>query len=175
MRWRIRPEAISHGLCSWVHDAFVARRVPESRLTQWQSFCRRVSCRRRSRRNNTGSSERYRTQTSRGFQNSSKNSGFLRRPCGIPGRSLHCDLAFPLLLGIALIRTCLLSELAGEQRCLTPRSSGAPTAGHQARAGGTRYIFASPGPASCRRRPLNSNVRPHKNRFLRVHAGNYPK
>ena len=44
-------------------------------------------------------------------------------------------------------------------RCLTPRSSGAPTAGHQARSGGTQYIFASPGPASCRRRPLSSNVR----------------
>ena len=44
---------------------------------------------------------------------------------------------------------------------LTPRSSGAPTAGHQARAGGTRYIFTSPGLASCRRRPLSSNVRPH--------------
>ena len=42
---------------------------------------------------------------------------------------------------------------------LTPRSSGAPTAGHQARSGGTRYIFASPGLASCRRRPLSSNVR----------------
>ena len=47
------------------------------------------------------------------------------------------------------------------QCCLTPRSSGAPTAGHQARSGGTRYIFASPGLASCRRRPLSSNVRPH--------------
>ena len=46
-------------------------------------------------------------------------------------------------------------------RCLTPRSSGTPTAGHQARSGGTRYIFASPGLASCRRRPLSSNVRPH--------------
>ena len=45
--------------------------------------------------------------------------------------------------------------------CLTPHSSGAPTAGHQARSGGTRYIFASPGRASCRRRPLSSNVRPH--------------
>ena len=42
---------------------------------------------------------------------------------------------------------------------LTPRSSGAPTAGHQARSGGTRYIFASPGLASCRCRPLSSNVR----------------
>ena len=46
--------------------------------------------------------------------------------------------------------------------CLTPRSSGAPTAGHQARSGGTRYIFASPGLASYRCRPLSSNVRPHK-------------
>ena len=46
-------------------------------------------------------------------------------------------------------------------RYLTPRSSGAPTAGHQARSGGTRYNFASPGLASCRRRPLSSNVRQH--------------
>ena len=42
---------------------------------------------------------------------------------------------------------------------LTPRSSGAPTAGHQARAGGTRYIVIGPGLASCRRRPLSANVR----------------
>ena len=47
-------------------------------------------------------------------------------------------------------------------RCLTPRSSGAPTAGHQARSGGTQYIFASPGLASCRRSPLSSNVRPRR-------------
>ncbi|CAD5373056.1 hypothetical protein RA210_U280031 [Rubrivivax sp. A210] len=46
--------------------------------------------------------------------------------------------------------------------CLTPRSSGAPTAGHQARAGGTLYIFTGPGLASCRWRPLSSNVRPRK-------------
>ena len=45
-------------------------------------------------------------------------------------------------------------------RCLTPRSTGAPTAGHQARAGGTRYIFACPGLAACRRLPVSSNVRP---------------
>ena len=51
-------------------------------------------------------------------------------------------------------------------RCLTPRSSGAPTAGHQARSGGTRYIFASPGLASCRRRPLSSNVRQRKEPVL---------
>jgi hypothetical protein len=42
-------------------------------------------------------------------------------------------------------------------RCgLTGRSTGPPAAGHQARSGGTRYIFASPGLASCRRRPVNS-------------------
>ena len=39
----------------------------------------------------------------------------------------------------------------------THRSSGAPTAGHQARPGGTRYIFASPGLASSRCRPVSSN------------------
>ena len=47
-------------------------------------------------------------------------------------------------------------------RCLTPRSTGAATAGHQARAGGTRYIFTSPGLASCRCRPLSLNVRHRK-------------
>ena len=43
--------------------------------------------------------------------------------------------------------------------CLTPRSSGAPTAGHQAQVGGTLYIFTALGLASCRCRPLSSNVR----------------
>ena len=47
----------------------------------------------------------------------------------------------------------------GFNACLTRRSSGAPTAGHQARSGGTRYIFASPGLASCRWSRLSSNVR----------------
>ena len=51
------------------------------------------------------------------------------------------------------------TECSAVRRCLTPRSSGAPTAGHQARSGGTRYIFASPGLASCGWRPLSSNVR----------------
>ena len=51
------------------------------------------------------------------------------------------------------------TECSAVRRCLTPRSSGAPTAGHQARSGGTRYIFASPGLASCRWRPLSSNVK----------------
>ena len=45
------------------------------------------------------------------------------------------------------------------RRGLTLRSSGAPTAGHQRPAGGTRYIFAIRALASCRCRPLNSNVR----------------
>ena len=45
------------------------------------------------------------------------------------------------------------------QRCLTPRSSGATTACHQAPATGTVYIFCGRGLASCRRRPLSSNVR----------------
>jgi hypothetical protein len=48
----------------------------------------------------------------------------------------------------------------GAQRCLTPRSRRGPTAGHQARSGGTRYIFASPGLAPHRRPRLSSNVRP---------------
>ena len=48
-----------------------------------------------------------------------------------------------------------------QQCCLTPRSRRGPTASHQARAGGTRYIFTGPGLASCRRSRFNSNVRPH--------------
>lgn len=44
------------------------------------------------------------------------------------------------------------------KRRLTPRSRGPPTAGHQARAGGTLYIFTGPGLASCRWWPLSSNV-----------------
>ena len=48
------------------------------------------------------------------------------------------------------------------RRRLTPRSSGAPTAGHQARAGCTRYILTSPGLASYRWLPLSSNVMPQK-------------
>jgi len=47
---------------------------------------------------------------------------------------------------------------------LTLRSRRGPTAGHQARSGGTRYIFTSPGLASCRRSRLTSNVRPRETR-----------
>ena len=60
------------------------------------------------------------------------------------------------------------TECSAVRRCLTPRSSGAPTAGHQARSGGTRYIFASPGLASCRWRPLSSNVSPFIFRFMQA-------
>jgi hypothetical protein len=48
----------------------------------------------------------------------------------------------------------------GECR-LTPRSSGAPTACHQAPATGTVYIFCGRGLASYRRDPLSSNVSRH--------------
>ena len=73
------------------------------------------------------------------------------------GRNRGWRVSAPNLL--LLYFACTLTTAA---RCLTPRSSGAPTAGHQAQSGGTRYIFASPGLASCRRRPLSSNVRQHK-------------
>jgi hypothetical protein len=53
------------------------------------------------------------------------------------------------------------------QRCLTPRSSGAPTAGHQAREAGTVYIFCFAGLVAYRWLPLSSNVRPH-NHNLRL-------
>jgi hypothetical protein len=49
---------------------------------------------------------------------------------------------------------------------LTPRSTGAPTAGHQRPVGCTRYIFTARALASCRRRPVTSNVRPQLERFL---------
>ena len=56
----------------------------------------------------------------------------------------------------------MVSGIAGspcrKTRRLTPRSTGAPTAGHQARAVGTRYIFASPGLASHRRCPVSSTL-----------------
>ena len=55
------------------------------------------------------------------------------------------------------------------QRSLTPRSNRAPTAGHQAPATGTVYIFCRRGLASHRRCRLNSNVRPHTNTLLVSH------
>ena len=45
--------------------------------------------------------------------------------------------------------------------CLTLRSTGAPTAGHQARPVSAQPIFHWPGLPSCRCLPVSSNVRPH--------------
>ena len=45
---------------------------------------------------------------------------------------------------------------------LTPRSSGAPTAYHQAREAGTVYIFFIAGLAACRWLPRSSNGRRHR-------------
>jgi hypothetical protein len=45
---------------------------------------------------------------------------------------------------------------------ITCRSSGAPTAGHRAPAGGTRYIFPGRRAVACRRRPLSSTLGPNK-------------
>jgi hypothetical protein len=59
-------------------------------------------------------------------------------------------------------RRSTTSRVTSAARHLTPRSSGAPTAVHQARAGGTLYIFTGPGLVACRRLPLSSNVRPRK-------------
>ena len=47
---------------------------------------------------------------------------------------------------------------------LTLRSTGAPTASHQGPPAGTLYIFCRRALASCRRRPLSSNVRPRQMR-----------
>jgi hypothetical protein len=54
-------------------------------------------------------------------------------------------------------------ELLPQQRRLTLRSTGEPTAHRQPRAGGTPYIFTGPGLAVCRRLPVTSNVRPQNN------------
>lgn len=47
-----------------------------------------------------------------------------------------------------------------------PSLKRAPTAGHEARVGGTRYILAIPGLADCRRGPSSSNVGQHRSRPL---------
>jgi hypothetical protein len=63
-------------------------------------------------------------------------------------------------------------SLANESHCcLTPRSTGEPTAGHQARVGGTLYIFTDPGLVACRWLPLSSNVR-RRNPTLPLLASN---
>ena len=59
----------------------------------------------------------------------------------------------PLVLAVEdveLAGHCEVQPPQDRERRLTPRSSGAPTAGRHARAGGTPYIFTGPGLASCR-------------------------
>ena len=56
-------------------------------------------------------------------------------------------------------------RVAKRARRLTPRSKGAPTAGHQGPVRGTVYIFSARALAPCRWRPLSSNVRLHKMSF----------
>ncbi len=51
---------------------------------------------------------------------------------------------------------------------LTPRSTGAQTAGHQRPGGGTRYIFTARALVACRCRPVSSNVRPPSLRMRSV-------
>lgn len=57
-----------------------------------------------------------------------------------------------------LLIQVLIPEFKAIKRRLTPRSPGAPAAAHQARACGTRDIFASRGLVSRRCRPVTSNV-----------------
>jgi hypothetical protein len=61
----------------------------------------------------------------------------------------------------------LTTALQPQQRCLTRRSSRAPTAGHAGPVGGTLYIFANRARASHRWCRLTSNVRQHKLQFPR--------
>ena len=92
-----------------------------------------------------------------------------------PARAVGAERKAVKLAGKSITPSCSAPSIAlgtWSHRCLTPRSTGAPTAGHQALAGGTRYIFTSPGLASCRRRPVTSNVRPRKNTpRLKHHRG----
>ncbi len=69
----------------------------------------------------------------------------------------HCSLRVRPLRFLTQVREVrLLSRAAG--RGLTWRSTGAPTAGHQAPAGRTVYIFASRGLVACRWRPVTSTL-----------------
>ena len=62
-----------------------------------------------------------------------------------------------------------MSRLLHAGRGLTLRSRRGPTAGHQARATGTVYIFCGPGLASRRCSRLTSNVR-RRTRLMRTTA-----
>ena len=92
-------------------------------------------------------------------------------------RRLECVARHGLQRGAGSLR-CSPQELRGPWqvhlrrappgRCLTLRSRRGPTAGHQARATGTVYIFCVPGLAPHRWSRLTSNVRPrNRNRAVR--------
>jgi hypothetical protein len=75
-----------------------------------------------------------------------------RRPSASPAGS--ASGAFPLAYAV---------HSAGLR--ITCRSTGAPTAGHQPPAGGTRYIFPGRGLVACRRRPVSSTLGSTKTAF----------
>ena len=87
---------------------------------------------------------------------------FLRWPgLGSPTRARPCVAVSPLSLPQTLRPCGVPSPHASAARCsLTPRSSGAPTAGHQAREA-VLFIIHFAGLASHRWLPLSSNVRRH--------------
>ena len=102
---------------------------------------------------------------------------FLLFPNALPSSKAHCPAPLgppppapekPRATGMGP----LTARARGFPRCLprrglTLRSSGAPTAGHQAQAAGALHIACALGLASYRRRPLSSNVRPRESSSLR--------
>ena len=84
-----------------------------------------------------------------------------------PATITECPLAFTLE-SVARSFTPALAAVASVAltRCLTLRSSRAPTAGHAGPVGGTRCIFPNRARASHRRCRLSSNVRPHRTECL---------
>ena len=92
--------------------------------------------------------------------------------CSLISSSPPCRLFLNIFGAPSLVRISAPNQLfpllgwclTFAARCLTPRSSRAPTAGHAGPAGGTRCIFASRARASHRRCRLNSNVRQRENK-----------
>ena len=91
--------------------------------------------------------------------------------CSLRSSSLPCRLFLNTLGAPSRVRVSAPNQLhpllgwclTFAARCLTPRSSRAPTAGHAGPLGGTLYIFANRAKPACRSGQLNSNVRPHTN------------
>jgi hypothetical protein len=92
-----------------------------------------------------------------------KAQSAMQKPERVPADAGYRDCSCRSAARAAESFVCKITRRASSAHgCLTPRSSGAPTAGHQARAGGTPSIFTGPGLVACRRRPLSSNVRPRR-------------